>query len=115
MSNILVIEDEPTIQRILVLILSDQGHEVSATTDGEAGLTLLEEHRPDLIIADVRLTGMDGVEFTRRVKSNPEYAGVPVLLMSAYGRPPVHQADRFISKPFDIDELIQHVSQLLEP
>ena len=111
--RLLVIDDEPTILRIITLALRGEGTQILTATDGESALDILEIGAPDLIITDVRLPGIDGIELTRRVKSNPHLSSTPVLLISAYGEPYNHKADAFLPKPFDIDQLSAQVSELL--
>ena len=80
--------------------------------DGEAGLELLSAEKPDYLIVDVRLPGIDGLEVARRVKSDPNLASIQILMISAYGEPQGHVADAFLGKPFDIDQLIEKVNAL---
>lgn len=95
----------------MAIVLEDAGCRALLAPDAETALRLIEDEMPDVILADVRLPGMDGVEFTRRVKSNEALAATPVLLMSAYGEPPAHPADAFLPKPFDAEGLIEIVAQ----
>jgi CheY-like chemotaxis protein len=105
MRSVLVIDDEPTILRLVRAILDGLGYETHTALDAESALALVRTVRPTLIITDVVLPGMDGSEFVRHIKSDPELSSIPILLMSAYREPDNHQADGFIAKPFDIDEL----------
>jgi two-component system nitrogen regulation response regulator GlnG len=107
-----VVEDESAIRRLIVVVLRDLGLETISAPDAETALGMLETASPDLIITDVRLPGMDGVEFTRRVKSDGERK-TPVLLTSAYGEPRGHQGDGFLPKPFDVDTLAEAVASFV--
>ena len=112
----LIIDDEPAILRLLSFALRNMGCEPVTAPDAEVALEELENRKPDIIIADVRLPGMDGVEFTQQVKSDSRFAQVPVLLISAFGEPRVnggHRADQFLAKPFDIDSLEDAVKPYL--
>ena len=102
----LVVEDEPAILRLIVLALRGLGWAVLPATSAEEALQLLEDDdvSPSLTITDIRLPGIDGVEFTRQIKARSRLASRPVILMSAYGEPRQHDGDAFIAKPFDIDE-----------
>jgi CheY-like chemotaxis protein len=110
LSLCLVVEDESAIRRLIVVVLRDLGFETLSAPDAETALSLLDKSTPDLIITDVRLPGIDGVEFTRRVRESQRLAGTPVLIMSAYGEPRGHCGDCFIAKPFDVDGLAEVVA-----
>lgn len=110
MPSLLVVDDEPAILRMVTVVLQDSGWDVAAVHDAEQALEVLQRSRPDVILSDVRLPGMDGVQLAEHVKSEPELASTPVLLMSA-GRVPPHRADGFLPKPFDIDELASLVEE----
>ena len=105
MGSVLVVEDEPAILRIVVAVLRGMGCETVAARDAETASRLLSESKPDVVIADVRLPGMTGVELTRRIKDDENTADTPVLLMSAFGEPPGHPGDGFLNKPFEIEQL----------
>jgi len=105
----LIVDDEPAILRLVVLVLQDLGYETLAAPDAETAAGILAFRKPDLIITDVRLPGMDGIELTRRVKATPPLKSTPVLLISAY-EPPKHVGDGFLAKPFDIDGLMDFVA-----
>lgn len=108
--SILVVDDEPAIRRIVGIALRDLGCETYTAADAETALELLETRRPDVILADVRLPGVDGVELARRVKADAQLSSTPVLLMSAFGEPSKHQGEGFLPKPFDHDELASFLS-----
>ena len=109
-SQCLVVDDEPAILRLVSIVLEDLGCQALAAPNAEAALEVLHDAVPDLMIADVKLPGVDGVELTRAVKSNETLSSMPVLLMSAYGEPRGHVGDGFIAKPFDIDTLTDFVT-----
>jgi CheY-like chemotaxis protein len=109
----LVVEDEPAILRLIVVVLEDMGFEMLAATDAESALEIVSASDPDVVIADVRLPGMDGVELARKIKSSDGHASTPVLLMSAYAEPAGHPCEGFLHKPFDIDQLAEFVEPYL--
>ena len=79
--------------------------------NAEEALGLLEGSKPLVVISDIRLPGMSGVELAERIKeARPD---VPVLLISAFREPAGHKADGFIAKPFDNDELLERVQEML--
>ncbi len=110
---VLVVDDEPAILRVIAFVLRDMGCETYTAGDAERALDLLRSVRPKLIIADVKLPGMSGVELARRVKADEDLCSVPVLLMSAYGEPVFHPGDGFLPKPFDLEELSDLAAQYL--
>ena len=107
---VLIVDDEPAFLRMVAAAVRILGCEAVAAPDAESAIELMRESRPDLALVDVRLPDMDGVELARLIKS--EHA-IPVLLMSGFGRPAVHQADRFLAKPFHIDELSSAINPYL--
>ncbi len=109
----LVIDDEPAILRLVAVILRDLGCEALTAPDAESALEVIQRQDPDLVISDVKLPGMDGVELAHRIKSDERLDKKPVLLMSAFGEPRKHEGDAFLAKPFDIDGLIDFVSPFL--
>jgi len=111
--SVLVVDDEPAILHIIAVVLQQMGLEPWTTTSGEQALAFLGSTQPDLVIADVFLPDLDGLELTRRIKESDQLASVPVLLISAYGQPANHQGDGFLAKPFDIDELVFSVTSFL--
>lgn len=105
MTAALVVDDEPAILRLVAMVLAELGFETLTARDAETAAELLKSSKPDLVVTDVRLPGMDGVELARWIKSSKRLKKTPVLLMSAYSEPPQHEGDGFIAKPFDISEL----------
>ncbi|MGY2895068.1 response regulator transcription factor [Deinococcus sp. UYEF24] len=111
--RVLVIDDDPGVCRMLVRGLTYEGYAVQAAPDGEQGLRMLRSQAPDLVILDVMLPGMDGLEVLQQVRAEP-YTG-PVLMLTARSRPE-HQiagfesgADDYVLKPFSFDVLAARV------
>ncbi len=113
MGSVLVVEDEPAILRIVIAVLRGMGCDTVAARDAETASRLVSEWKPDVVIADVRLPGMTGVELTRRIKEDEATSSTPVLLMSAFGEPRGHPGDGFLKKPFEIEQLEQVVTEYL--
>jgi CheY-like chemotaxis protein len=109
MKRVLIVEDEPTIRRVLELLFSGMGCDTMPAPDAETAESILEQRPPDLVIADIKLPGKDGVELTHDIRANPRVHDVPVILTSAYGEPRHHEADAFVPKPFDIDTIVDTV------
>ena len=113
MSAALIVDDEPAILRLVAMVLTALGFETLTARDAETAAELLKSSKPDLIVTDVRLPGMDGVELARWIKTSRRLKKTPVLLMSAYSEPPHHDGDGFIAKPFDISELEEAFSRYI--
>ena len=90
------------------MYLTIEGYDVLTATDGEEGLRLIEQSTPDLVVLDVMMPGVDGLEACRRIKSDPRTRAIPVLLFTALSREDdvekgrLAGADRFINKPFSL-------------
>jgi two-component system, OmpR family, KDP operon response regulator KdpE len=110
--RILIIDDEPQITRVLRAALSAQGYDVRTANDPEEGLQLYKEWSPDLVVTDLMMPGMTGVEVTRAIRGR---AGTPVLILSVrdHERAKVEAldagADDYVTKPFGIQELLARV------
>jgi DNA-binding response OmpR family regulator len=109
---ILIVEDDPSIESLVSLGLRYEEYQVIAAANGLTGLQLFEEYKPDLIILDWLLPGMDGIKFCRMIRSQSD---VPIIMITA--RDAIHDrvnglesgADDYLVKPFHIDELIARV------
>jgi DNA-binding response OmpR family regulator len=118
MAHVLVVEDDPDIGTLLLLLLGRAGLLATLRTDGESGLRAVAELRPDLLMLDVGLPGLDGWEVLARLRA----AGgprLPVLLLSAHAQDNDRRrglrlgADEFVLKPFDNDDLVGRLLRLL--
>ena len=118
-ATILVVDDDPVIQRLLAVNFEMEGYRVIVAGDGIEGLALTAEHKPDLILLDVMMPRMDGIEAVHRLKSDPETASIPVILLSAKAQANDISggldagADDYITKPFDPLELIDKAAALI--
>jgi two-component system response regulator MprA len=114
--RILIIEDDEGILRVLRRALGYEGYQVETALEGERGLALAREWRPDLVILDLMLPGMDGLEVTQRMRTE---GNIPILMLTAKDtiNDRVHGldagADDYMTKPFDLDELLARVRALL--
>src|SRR6187549_1123886 len=115
-SRVLVVDDEPQITRVLRTVLSSQGYQVRTASEGEAALASFAEFRPELVITDLYMPRMDGVELCRRIRA---LSAVPIIVLSVKGeeRTKVEAldsgADDYVTKPFGIDELLARVRAAL--
>ncbi len=111
MPKILVIEDEELMRKTFEFRLKKDGYEVVAASDGRMGIELIESTKVDLIITDITLPFISGLEIVSRVKSNPATQHLPVLILSGVGLEKAVLkafelgADDFITKPFNLSEL----------
>lgn len=116
--KVLIVEDEPHIVESLTFLLKREGFEVAALGDGQAALTALEASRPDVLVLDVMLPGLNGFDLLRRVRATPELASLPVLMLTAKGQRRDREiaetagADRFMTKPFSNAEVVAAVREL---
>jgi len=122
--NILIVDDDSSIQELLRIILSKHGYQVFQATDGEEGVRKFLEIQPDLVVSDISMPKGDGFNVAILIRSKEESLGrrIPILLISAFYDDHANQenaarcgADAFLSKPFTQKQLIEKVQALLEP
>jgi DNA-binding response OmpR family regulator len=117
--KILVIEDESDILEVIQYNLEREGHKVVTCRNGELGLSRIRTDNPDLVILDLMLPGMDGVEVCRQVKADPVTRAIPIIMVTAKGEESDIVlglgigADDYITKPFSPKELIARVKVVL--
>ncbi len=119
MACIFVVDDEPDATWALERSLIRQGHQVVVASSGPQALELMQFQRPDLVILDIIMPGMDGFEVCRRIRANPVIADVPILFVTAKGEVNARiegfkaGGDDYLTKPFDIRELHLRVEAVL--
>lgn len=119
-AKILVVDDEPNLLRMIGYALFTEGYETVAPKHGEEALTKVRTEQPDLVILDVMLPDMSGIEICQKLRSNPETATLPIIMLSA--RVEVADkieglgagADEYVTKPVELDEMLARVAALLE-
>jgi two-component system KDP operon response regulator KdpE len=110
--RILVVDDEPQLTRVLRTGLKSRGYDVRVAADGLAGFETFSDWHPDLVITDLAMPNMDGLELCRRLRAISQ---VPIIILSAKGEEKIKVealdigADDFVTKPFGIDELLARV------
>jgi len=115
-SRVLVVDDEPQITRVLRTVLTSQGYQVQTAAEGEAALSNFADFHPELVITDLYMPHMDGIELCRRIRA---ISTVPIIVLSVKGeeRTKVEAldcgADDYVTKPFGIDELLARVRAAL--
>lgn len=120
MAKILCIDDEAAIRKLIVEELRDAGHEPIEAADGEAGLALIKQHRPDLVLCDISMPRLDGYQVLERTRAlGPEFRLMPFLFLSAMAEP--RQviagkrlgADDYITKPIEFDDFLTVINRRL--
>jgi DNA-binding response OmpR family regulator len=116
--KILVIEDNRDSRDILSKLLRMSGYDVVSAIDGESGFAAALSEAPALIITDIHMPNMDGVELVRRLRANRTLDGTPVLVVTAFGGQVARQAldagaDASAEKPFDFDRFLVKVRELI--
>jgi len=115
--KVLVVEDDPAVRASLERSLSFEGYDVVAASDGAAGLAAVASHRPDVVLLDLGLPHVDGVEVARRLRAAGD--GVPILMLTARAGTADRVsgldagADDYLAKPFALEELLARVRALL--
>ena len=119
MATILVVDDEEPIQELLRFNLEKEGYVVCGATDGQEALKHVESDHPDLIVLDLMLPGMDGLEVCRRIRSNPKFQQIPIIMLTAKGEEIDTVlglelgADDYMTKPFSPRELLARIKARL--
>ena len=115
-ARVLVVDDEPQIRRALRVALTGHGYQVELAEDGESALVAIATHVPELVVLDLMLPGVDGLEVVRQTR---QWSEVPIIVLSARGdeRDKVTAldlgADDYLTKPFGVDELLARMRSLL--
>jgi len=115
MKSILVIDDNDDVRSIVTTVLRSFGFAVREAAGGDAAIPMVLAEKPDLIISDVRMPGMDGLELLSAIRELQSTAAIPVILMTGsashddFRRSMVNGADDYLQKPFTPDELIEAV------
>lgn len=115
MALVLIVDDSPTEQHVFCKALERQGYDTTVASDGEEAIAAALELRPEVIVMDVVMPGMNGFQATRRLSKNPETANIPVVIVSSKGQETdriwgLRQgASQYLVKPVDAGELVAAV------
>jgi DNA-binding response OmpR family regulator len=118
--EILIVDDEPGIVVPVQFLMEQQGYNVMTADRGEDALDLIYQYKPDLVLLDIMLPGIDGYEVCEIVRLNPDYRDVKIVFFTAKGRETeiakglALGADAYITKPYSNVELVAKVKELLE-
>lgn len=116
---ILIVDDNPTNMKLVRILLLSEGYDVRAASDAEEALNILEEFQPRMILMDIQLPGIDGLELTRRLKSDPATRDITIIGLTAYvmkgdkERILAAGCDGYIPKPIDTRTLPELVAEYL--
>jgi CheY-like chemotaxis protein len=116
---ILVVDDNPQNLKLAKVILVSEGYDVKTATDAEDALKILESFAPDLILMDLQLPRMDGLQLTRQIKADPARSEMIIIAVTAYAMKGDKEkafaagCDGYMSKPFDADALARMVAEHL--
>lgn len=117
MAKILIVDDESDIVETLAFMLKQKGYECICAYDGEEGLKLAKECKPDLIILDVMMPKMNGYKICRLLKYDSKYKNIPIIMITARSQEEDKVigeetgADEYITKPFEFSEVIEKISK----
>ena len=116
--TILIMDDDLALQTVLEIALHEAGYEVILANDGQEGVEKLKIFSPDLVISDIMMPQMDGVETFQRIKEQLQDKGIPIFIMTALNRKPWFadleaEGAVIIQKPFEIDRLLRLVHDML--
>jgi two-component system cell cycle response regulator DivK len=118
--TILIAEDERKNLKLIRDLLKVTGYMTLEATDGKQAIELVKEQRPDLVLMDILMPVMDGLEATKLLKSNPETKGIPVIALTSYAMKGDEEkiraagCDGYIIKPIDTREFLEKVAEYLE-
>jgi len=118
-AKILHVEDNASNRKIVRDLLGSRGHQVVEALDGEEALAAAERERPDLILMDVQLPRVSGLEATRRIKARPDLSHIPIVAVTSFALSGHDQqayaagCDRYVAKPYKPRELLRIIEELL--
>ena len=119
-TEILIVDDEPSVVVAIQFLMEQQGYNVMTAERGEDALDLIYKYKPDLVLLDIMLPGIDGYEVCEIVRLNPEFRNVKIVFLTAISREVeiakgmLLGADAYITKPYTNEKLVAQVRELLE-
>src|SRR3990172_6133890 len=121
MARIFVVDDDMVVRELSRFILRRGGHEVVTLADGQEALDALEQSMPDLLVTDLMMPRVDGVELVRRIRADRRWSTLPIVILTARGGPDDWRraqaagADHFLTKPFSSAQLLDAIRKLMPP
>lgn len=119
--RILIVDDNPTNLKLVTYLVKASGYDVDTAADAETAITAIAAARPALILMDLQLPGIDGLELTRRLKKNPETADIKIIAVTAYAMKGDQEkalaagCDGYVTKPIDTRSFPGLIAAQLEP
>ena len=117
--KVLIVEDDPRNMKVAVMALRSHGYIILQAEDGEEALKIAEKEQPNIILMDIRLPGIDGLEVTRRLKKNPSLSSIPIVAVTAHAmKGDEEQAlasgcEAYVTKPIDTRQLPELVAGIM--
>lgn len=118
-NKLMVVDDDHDLNFIIKIVLEQAGYKIVSYFDAESALKNIKGEKPDIVMLDVMMPGMNGFEACKRIKTDPETSGITVIMLTARGMKEdiemamQNKADLFMTKPFDNDYLIQKINEFL--
>ena len=118
--KILVVDDDEQIRTFLIKSLEFEGYQIISASDGVEGWKILQGEKPDLVILDVRMPGMDGIEVLEKIRGDTEFKEIPVIMLTAESSDMSiisglsMGADHYITKPFTISSVLLGIKMMFE-
>lgn len=117
-ATLLIAEDNPDTRSLLRWLLESEGFDVTTAEDGAAALKFLDLTQPDVILTDLMMPQVDGIELIRRVRGSSDLANIPIVALTAYGSNYIAQAknagaNATLRKPEDLDQLVDTINQFI--
>lgn len=119
--TILFLEDEPELLSTVTLLLQDHGYHVVGVKKAEDAFRIIEESLPHLILADIKLPGIDGLDFFKQLQKQERYKNIPFVFLTAYNNlraamdAKKQGAAEYITKPFDFEYLVARIKEIVPP
>ncbi|MCD6385970.1 response regulator [Candidatus Sumerlaeota bacterium] len=117
-----VLDDEEAVCEIIRIVLESRGYSVATADDGEKGLKMIKEKKPDILIVDLKMPKLNGYELISQLKLNPELADIPIIVITSLTTESEHSDEEwrekmgvqdFISKPFEPLELVERIEKII--
>ncbi len=111
--TVIVVDDSPTVRETIAYILRAEGYDVHTATNGREGIEVVRSLRPKVVMVDGMMPEMDGFEVARKLRADPDLAGITIIMLTAMGQGIDRQraidagVDHFLTKPFDDDEALR--------
>ena len=118
LTKVLLVEDHTDTREMIAMLLNMEGYAVATAEDGQEGVAQASLQQPDIIVTDINMPKLSGIEMIRILRGRPEFSSVPILVMTAYGNDVARDAitngaTRAVTKPVDFESLVVAIKDLL--